>query len=74
MNHGSSPGARPLVVDVCCNLRYPQARQPVLVGPPLMALCGVGGDPAKGLCGLGIGYFGRKHGHEGVVSHDVSGG
>jgi len=69
MSHGSSPGARPLVVDVCCYLSHPQARQAVLVGPPLVALGGVRGDPAEGLRGLGVGHFGRKHRHEGVASH-----
>jgi len=69
MRHGSSPGARPLVIDVSCYLRHPQARQAVFIRPPLVALGGIGGYPAKGLRGLGVRHFGRKHRDKVVVSH-----
>jgi len=63
MEYSPSPGAGPLVVDICDDPRDPQTGQPVLICAPHMPLGFVRRYPRKGLCALCVGYGGRKYRH-----------
>jgi len=64
MDHGSSPGTRPLVVDVCSDPCDPEAAQPVLVRAPPVPLGLVRTHPAPRLGSLCVRHVGRQDWNE----------